>query len=76
MYPKGGECDVGGKDEELTIDKGLDFSIVVEDVVEVVHLDGGFKGYELGVLRSSVQELQLCGGPEGSVHESVLQQVA
>ena len=76
-YAKDGKRGAGGKDGELTINKGLNASVkVAEGIVEVAYPDGGFKTYRVGVLGSSVQELWLCGGLEGFVLKSIQQQVA
>ena len=76
-YAKDGKRGAGGKDGELTIDKGLGVSVkVVEGVVEVTYPDGSSKTYKVGVLGSSVQELWLCGGLEGFVLKSIQQQAA
>ena len=76
-YAKDGKRGVGGKDGELTVNKGLGVNVkVVEGVVEVAYPDGGFKTYKVGVLGSSVQELWLCGGLEGFVLKSIQQQAA
>ena len=76
-YAKDGKRGAGGKDGELTVNKGLGVNVkVVEGVVEVTYPDGGFKTYKVGVLGSSVQELWLCGGLEGFVLESIQKQAA
>ena len=76
-YTKDNKRGAGGRDGELTVDRGLDVNVkVVEGVVEVTYPDGGFKTYNVGVLGSSVQELWLCGGLEGFVLKSIQQQVA
>ena len=73
-YAKDGKRGAGGKDGELTVNKGLSVNVrVVEGVVEVAYPDGGFKMYKVGVLGSSVQELWLCGGLEGFVLKSIQQ---
>jgi homoaconitate hydratase len=76
-YAKDGKRGAGGKDGELTVDKGLDVNVkVVEGAVEVTYPVGGSKTYKVGVLGSSVQELWLCGGLEGFVLKSIQQQAA
>ena len=76
-YTKDGKRGAGGKDGELTVNKGLNVSVkVVEGMVEVTYPDGGIKSYKIGVLGSSVQELWLCGGLEGFVLKSIQQQAA
>jgi len=76
-YAKDGKRGAGGRDGELTVNKGLNVNVkVVEGVVEATYPDGGFKTYKVGVLGSSVQELWLCGGLEGFVLKSIQQQVA
>jgi homoaconitate hydratase len=77
VYAKDGKRGAGGKDGELTVDKGLNVSVkVVEGIVEVTYPEGGLKTYKVGVLGSSVQELWLCGGLEGFVLKSIQEQVA
>ena len=76
-YAKDGKRGAGGKDGELTVNKGMGVNVkVVEGAVEVTYPDGGFKTYKVGVLGSSVQELWLCGGLEGFVLKSIQQQAA
>ena len=76
-YAKDGERGAGGKDGELTVNRGHNVSVkVVEGVVEVNHPNGDFRTYKVGVLGSSVQELWLCGGLEGFVLKSIQQQTA
>ena len=76
-YAKDGGRGAGGRDGELTVDKGLNVNVkVVEGIVEVVYPDGGLRTYKVGVLGSSVQELWLCGGLEGFVLKSIQQQAA
>ena len=77
VYAKDGKRGAGGRDGELTVDKGLDVNVkVAEGTVEVGYPDEGFKTYKVGVLGSSVQELWLCGGLEGFVLKSIQQQAA
>ena len=77
LYAKDGKRGAGGKDGELTVNRGHDVNVkVVEGAVEVKYPDGRFKTYKVGVLGSSVQELWLCGGLEGFVLKSIQQQVA
>jgi len=74
-YAKDGKRGAGGRDGELTVNKGLNVNVkVVEGFVEVTYPDGGFKTYQVGILGSSVQELWLCGGLEGFVLKSIQQQ--
>ena len=76
-YAKDNKRGAGGRDGELTVNKGLNVNVkVVEGAVELAYPDGGFKTYKVGVLGSSVQELWLCGGLEGFVLKSIQQQAA
>ena len=76
-HAKDGKRGAGGRDGELTVDKGLDVNVkVVEGTVEVTYPDEELKTYKVGVLGSSVQELWLCGGLEGFVLKSIQQQAA
>ena len=76
-YAKDGKRGAGGRDGELTVNKGLNVNVkVVGGVVEVTYPNGEFKRYKVGVLGSSVQELWLCGGLEGFVLKSIQQEAA
>ena len=76
-YAKDSKRGAGGKDGELTVDKGLRVNVnVVKGMVEVTYPDGRISVYKVGVLGSSVQELWLCGGLEGFVLKSIQQQAA
>lgn len=62
----------GGKDGELTVNKGLSVDVkVVDGLVEVRWPNGEVKEYKVGSVGASVQELWICGGLEGYVLRSI-----
>ncbi|KAA1467349.1 homoaconitase [Dentipellis sp. KUC8613] len=71
-YAKDGRRGAGGKDGELTVDKGLRISIGMADGKVVVNgLEGGEKTYVVRPVGPSVQELWICGGLEGYILKSI-----
>ncbi|KAF9561974.1 homoaconitase, partial [Agrocybe pediades] len=72
-YAKDGKRGAGGKDGEMTVDKGLKVSVGMEDGKVV--LNGGFaareKVYNVKPVGASVQELWLCGGLEGYILKEI-----
>lgn len=67
-YGRDGKRGGGGKDGELTIDKGITVSVRLDKGV----LDAGDAGsYPFGSVGTSVQELWLCGGLEGFILKEV-----
>lgn len=72
-YAKGGKRGAGGLDGEMTVDKGLNVRIGMEDGRIVV--SGGVYGeekvYNVKPVGASVQELWLCGGLEGYILKEI-----
>ncbi|PPQ95720.1 hypothetical protein CVT26_008363 [Gymnopilus dilepis] len=74
-YAKDGKRGAGGKDGELTVDKGLHIRVGMEDGQVVV--TGGLPGveskkvYNVKPVGASVQELWLCGGLEGYILKEI-----
>ncbi|TFY62735.1 hypothetical protein EVG20_g6592 [Dentipellis fragilis] len=75
-YAKDGRRGAGGKDGELTVDKGLQISIGMADGAVVVKgLEGGEKKYVVRPVGPSVQELWICGGLEGYILKSIKEEI-
>jgi len=76
-YAKDGKRGAGGKDGEMTVDKGLKVRVGMEDGKVV--LTGGFAGsekvYSVKPVGASVQELWLCGGLEGYILKEIKSEV-
>jgi homoaconitate hydratase len=71
-FAKNGARGAGGKDGELTIDKGLEVSVDMRDgAVRVTGFEGGERTYRVRPVGSSVQELWICGGLEGYILKSI-----
>ncbi|KAI0073882.1 homoaconitase [Panus rudis PR-1116 ss-1] len=70
-YAKDGQRGAGGKDGELTVDKGLTADVKVVDGELVLTRGGEQKRYRIPAVGASVQELWLCGGLEGFVLKSI-----
>ncbi|KAI0323502.1 homoaconitase [Cubamyces sp. BRFM 1775] len=71
-YAKDGKRGAGGKDGELTVNKGHAVDVkVVEGRVEVRWPSGETRTYKVGRVGASVQELWICGGLEGYVLKSI-----
>lgn len=71
-YAKGGQRGAGGKDGELTVEKGLEVSIGMEDGKVLVNGGPGQeKVYRVKPIGASVQELWLCGGLEGYILKEI-----
>ncbi len=72
-YAKDGQRGAGGKDGELTIDRGLHVSIDMSDGRVLVKCNGGIeeKQYNIKPVGTSVQELWLCGGLEGYILKEI-----
>jgi homoaconitate hydratase len=71
-YGKDGRRGAGGKDGELTVDKGLNVSIDMKDGKVVVGgVEGQEKRYQVNPVGASVQELWLCGGLEGYILKEI-----
>ena len=76
-YAKDGKRGAGGKDGELTVNKGHSVDVkVVEGRVEVRWPGGETRTYQVGRVGASVQELWICGGLEGYVLKSIQEQAA
>lgn len=74
-YAKDGVRGKGGKEGELTVDKGISVNVkAVDGAVEVTWPNGDKKSYTIGSVGASVQELWLCGGLEGFVLKSIKEQ--
>ena len=73
VYAKGGQRGAGGKDGELTVDRGLHIDINMSDGRVLVKSNAGIEGKEYHVkpVGSSVQELWLCGGLEGYILKEI-----
>jgi homoaconitate hydratase len=71
-YAKDGKRGAGGNDGELTVDKGFQIEVGMEDGKVVVRRDGGDeKVYRVKPVGPSVQELWLCGGLEGYILKEI-----
>ena len=71
-YAKDGKRGAGGKDGELTVNKGVEVSVkAVDGVLEVTFPEGEKKTYVVQPVGASVQELWLCGGLEGYVLKTI-----
>ncbi|RPD77319.1 homoaconitase [Lentinus tigrinus ALCF2SS1-7] len=76
-YAKDGRRGAGGRDGELTVNKGHSVAVkVVEDRVEVRWPSGETRTYQVGRVGASVQELWICCGLEGYVLKSIKAQSA
>lgn len=71
-YAKDGKRGAGGRDGEMTVDKGLRAEVQVVDGQLKVTFEGGeVKTYAIQPVGASVQELWLCGGLEGYVLKAI-----
>ncbi|EKM58473.1 uncharacterized protein PHACADRAFT_252820 [Phanerochaete carnosa HHB-10118-sp] len=71
-YARDGKRGAGGKDGELTVNRGLSAVIkVVDGALTVTFPDGKTKTYTVQPVGASVQELWLCGGLEGYVLKAI-----
>ncbi|KAJ2926926.1 hypothetical protein H1R20_g10179, partial [Candolleomyces eurysporus] len=71
-YAKDGKRGAGGKDGELTVDKGFQIEIGMEDGRVVLKRDDAEeKVYRVKPVGPSVQELWLCGGLEGYILKEI-----
>ena len=72
-YTKHGKRGAGGKDGELTVDKGIDIVVNMADGKMEVSMGGlGIKKvYSVKPVGASVQELWLCGGLEGYILKEI-----
>ncbi|THV02804.1 homoaconitase [Dendrothele bispora CBS 962.96] len=72
-FAKDGKRGAGGKDGELTVDKGLDIDVRMADgkMVLKITTSGEEKVYDFRSVGASVQELWLCGGLEGFILKEI-----
>ncbi|KAI0346182.1 homoaconitase [Trametopsis cervina] len=72
QFAKDAKRGAGGRDGELTVNKGLSVEVkVVDGVLEVEFPSGERKSYTIQPVGASVQELWLCGGLEGYVLKTI-----
>jgi homoaconitate hydratase len=73
VYTKQGKRGAGGKDGELTVDKGMDIVVNMADGKMVVSVGAlrTKKVYRVKAVGASVQELWLCGGLEGYILKEI-----
>lgn len=72
-YAKDGKRGAGGREGELTVDKGLDISVSMTDGKVTISsgISGIKKVYAVKPIGASVQELWLCGGLEGYILKEI-----
>lgn len=70
-YGKDGKRGAGGKDGELTIDKGMSVEVSMVSGEVVVERDGERTTYSVNPIGASVQELWICGGLEGYILKEI-----
>lgn len=70
-YAKGGGRGAGGREGELTVDKGHEIRVSMIDGKIVVLGTDGEKTYKVRTVGASVQELWVCGGLEGFILKSI-----
>ncbi|KAF8802517.1 homoaconitase [Phlegmacium glaucopus] len=72
-YAKNGKRGAGGKDGELTVDRGIDVAVNMADGRMVVSVGAlrTEKVYRVKPVGASVQELWLCGGLEGYILKEI-----
>ncbi|EFI27900.1 homoaconitate hydratase [Coprinopsis cinerea okayama7 len=75
-YTKDGKRGAGGKDGELTVDKGLQVVVNMENGNVTVTTGGVEKVYKVKPVGASVQELWLCGGLEGYILKEIQKEAA
>ena len=73
IYTEHGKRGAGGRDGELTVDKGMDIAVSMADGKVVVSMGSlGLKEiYKVKPVGASVQELWLCGGLEGYILKEI-----
>ncbi|KAF9048685.1 hypothetical protein BJ165DRAFT_1343049 [Panaeolus papilionaceus] len=78
QYAKDGKRGAGGRDGELTIDRGMEVSISMTNGKVVVSMGNASaeKTYQVKPVGASVQELWLCGGLEGYILKEIAGQAA
>jgi homoaconitate hydratase len=70
-YAKGGVRGAGGREGELTVDKGHEIRVSMTDGNVTLRGSDGEKTYKIRTLGASVQELWVCGGLEGFILKSI-----
>ena len=72
-YANNGKRGAGGKEGELTVDKGIDVVVNMADGKMAVHVGAlrTRKVYLVKAVGASVQELWLCGGLEGYILKQI-----
>jgi homoaconitate hydratase len=70
-FAKNGQRGAGGKDDELTVNKGQQIDIGMVDGKVIVKDSEGEKVYAVRPVGASVQELWVCGGLEGYILKSI-----
>ncbi|KAG1870653.1 hypothetical protein DFJ58DRAFT_722875 [Suillus subalutaceus] len=70
-YAKGGARGAGGRDGELTVDKGHEIRVSMTDGNVSLRGSDGEKNYKVRTVGASVQELWVCGGLEGFILKSI-----
>ena len=71
QYASDGQRGKGGRDGELTIDKGLNILISMVNGEVQVSSAASAKTYQVRTVGASVQELWLCGGLEGFILKEI-----
>ncbi|KIM64272.1 hypothetical protein SCLCIDRAFT_1213368 [Scleroderma citrinum Foug A] len=74
QYAKDGIRGAGGKDGELTVNRGHEIRVNMRDGAVVVTSPEGEKRYNVRPVGASVQELWVCGGLEGYILKSIQSQ--
>ncbi|KAG0697384.1 hypothetical protein DFH29DRAFT_811799 [Suillus ampliporus] len=70
-YAKGGARGAGGREGELTVDKGHEIRVSMTDGNVTLRSSDGEKTYKVRTVGASVQELWVCGGLEGFILKSI-----
>jgi homoaconitate hydratase len=70
-YAKGGARGAGGREGELTVDKGHEIRVSMTDGNVTLRGSDGEKNYKVRTVGASVQELWVCGGLEGFILKSI-----
>lgn len=73
-YAKNGARGAGGKDGELTVNRGHEIRVSMRDGAVLVTTPEGEKRYNVRPVGPSVQELWICGGLEGYILKSIQSQ--
>ncbi|KAG1733662.1 uncharacterized protein EDB91DRAFT_1057339 [Suillus paluster] len=70
-YAKDGARGAGGREGELTVDKGHEIRVSMTDGNVTLRASDGEKTYKVRTVGASVQELWVCGGLEGFILKSI-----